>query len=579
MSYLLSQLIDRAAEHEPERDAFRAPGASLTYGELVQRSNQLAHLLRDEGVRRGDRVGIFMPRIVDSALAVFGILKAGAAFVPLDPHIPSQALERLIVDCGIRWVITHDQPAKTLVEMLESSNSATPVETVIGPDLGAQLDDITSGTTVGTTVRCRPWSDLEAYHGGAGPKISVLGDDLAYIMYSSGSTGRPKGIMHTHRSGLAYARLSVATYGVAPDDRIGNHSPLHFDMSTFGYFSSPMAGATTVLIPEAYTKLTASLSQLMADERLTIWYSVPLALIQLLTRGVLAGRDLSSLRWVLFGGEPFARKHLYALMALWPRARFSNVYGPAEVNQCTYFHMRPVADPAAAAVDPALNHEPVPIGRIWNDTEGRILDDQDQPVEAGEPGELVIRSSTMMRGYWARPELNEKAFYYEPLDGGFTRIFYRTGDLVRTRPDGELLFLGRKDRQLKIRGYRLELDDIERTLSSHPTVEEAAVFPVRTDDETRHLAASVTAKADAAIDAEELRLYLVDRLSWYAVPAEIRTVASFPRTTSGKIDRRRLQTEAEAALSGDSLSGDSLSDDSLSPGSPAPNAQPQKPSH
>ncbi len=552
-SFLLSQLIDRAAEQDADHDAFRSPAGSLTYGELVGRANQLAHLLRDEGARRGDRVGIFMPRHVDSALAVFGILKAGAAFVPLDPHLPAQALERLIVDCGIRQVITHAQPAKTLLKMLARTENAGRIQTVIGPDLKAELTELAARAPASKAeqIQCRPWSDLAAYETEAGPNISVLGDDLAYIMYSSGSTGRPKGIMHTHRSGLAYARLSVATYGVGPDDRIGNHSPLHFDMSTFGYFSSPMAGATTLIIPEAYTKLTASLSQLMADEKLTIWYSVPLALIQLLARGVLEERQLGCLRWVMFGGEPFARKHLYALMALWPQARFSNVYGPAEVNQCTYFHLPPVPDPAAAAADPARNAEPVPIGRIWSDTEGRVLDDRDQPVAVGDPGELVIRSSTMMRGYWARPELNEKCFCSETLDGGFERVFYRTGDLVQARADGELLFLGRKDRQLKIRGYRLELDDIERTLSAHPTVEEAAVFAVRIDDETRKLSAAVSSKDGAGVDPEALRQFLVDRLSWYAVPSEIREVAAFPRTTSGKIDRRRLQAEAEAAETSD----------------------------
>ena len=550
VSYLLSQLIDRAAERDGDRDAFVAPGSNLTYGELVRRANQLAHLLRDEGVRRGDRVGIFMPRNVDSALAVFGILKAGAAFVPLDPHIPAHALERLIADCGIRHVITHPQPSQHVMLMLARMESVGRIQTVIGPDLGGadpeELAVRLSVSQAAERIRFRPWGDLETYDAESGPDISVLGDDLAYIMYSSGSTGRPKGIMHTHRSGLAYAHLSVATYGVGPEDRIGNHSPLHFDMSTFGYFSSPMAGATTLIIPEAYTKLTASLSQLIADEKLTIWYSVPLALIQLLARGVLEDRDLSSLRWVMFGGEPFARKHLYALMALWPQARFSNVYGPAEVNQCTYFHLPAVPDPAAAAVDPARNAEPVPIGKIWDDTEGRVLDDQDQPVAEGEVGELVIRSSTMMRGYWARPELNEKCFYSETLDGGFERVFYRTGDLVQARADGELLFLGRKDRQLKIRGYRLELDDIERTLSAHPTVEEAAVFAVRVDDETRRLSAAVSPKDGEEVDPEALRQFLVDRLSWYAVPSEIREVQSFPRTTSGKIDRRRLQAEAEA---------------------------------
>ncbi len=327
MIHLLSQLVDRAAEADAGRDAFRAPGAALTYGELAERSNRLAHLLVDEGVRPGDRVGIFMPRCLESAVAVYGILKAGAAYVPLDPRMPLGGLARLIEDCGISHLIAHDSLTGALERLAERR---TGLEAIVGP-----------AGEPGGRLRGRSWADLAGYPAGAPPELATVSDDLAYIMYSSGSTGRPKGIMHTHRSGLSYARLSVETYGVGPDDRIGNHSPLHFDMSTFGYFSSPCAGATTLLVPEAYTKMAASLSQLMESERLTIWYSVPLALIQLLTRGVLGERDLASLRWVLFGGEPFPRKHLDALMSRWPQARFSNVYGPAEVNQCTYYHVPP----------------------------------------------------------------------------------------------------------------------------------------------------------------------------------------------------------------------------------------------
>ncbi|MEM1206775.1 MAG: amino acid adenylation domain-containing protein [Acidobacteriota bacterium] len=542
MTFLLSQLVEAAAQRDPDRDAFRSPTEALTYGQLTDRANRLARLLVDDGVRRGDRVGIFMPRCVDSALAVHGILRAGAAFVPLDPLVPPEALRRLLEDCGIRHVVTHRGSVKTLHRLL--AEHRTGLETVVGPAAPPGLD-LDPGA-----VRWRPWTDLDAYDGGSGPDVRVVGDDPAYIMYSSGSTGRPKGILHTHRSGLAYARLSVDTYDVNADDRIGNHSPLHFDMSTFGYFSAPLAGATTVLIPEAYTKLTASLSQLIEGEGLTIWYSVPLALIQLLTRGVLDQRDHSALRWVLFGGEPFARKHLYALMAAWPNARFSNVYGPAEVNQCTFFHVPRPADPAAAAEDPDRNAGAVPIGRIWDDTEGRILGDDDRPVDSGRSGELVIRSSTMMRGYWDRPDLDARAFYRETTDGGFKRTFYRTGDLVQRQDDGELMFLGRKDRQLKVRGYRLELDDIERTLSAHDAVEEAAVFPVRRRDDDRQLAAAASLKPGTTADAAGLRAYLADQVSSYAVPSEIRIVDAFPRTTSGKIDRRKLQEAAEGQPEG-----------------------------
>lgn len=526
MTDLLCDLVDRAAERAPEAEAFCSPTERLTYEELAGASDRLALLLEEEGVRRGDRVGVFLPRCLESAISVYGIMKAGAAYVPIDPHMPTGGLRQLIEDCGLRHLITSKSQAVAVKGLPPDT-----LECTIGPQ-----------AATGASARLRSFSELSEYPLAKRPSPGVAADDLAYIMYSSGSTGRPKGIMHTHSSGLAYARLSVATYDVRPEDRIGNHSPLHFDMSTFGYFSGPLAGAATLIIPEAYTKLAASLSQLIESQRLSIWYSVPLALIQLLTRGVLDQRDLSSLRWVLFGGEPFPPKHLYALMERWPHARFSNVYGPAEVNQCTFFHLPPLGGDHE---EHSGTLQPIPIGEIWDETEGLVLGENDNISEDG-PGELVIHSPTMMRGYWGRPDLDERAFYTVPGDGDSERVYYRTGDLVRRDSDGQLLFLGRKDRQLKVRGYRVELDDIEHTLALHPSVEEAAAFPVRIAEEVQHIAAAVTQKADADTEPGELLEYLAGVLSWYAVPKTIEIVTSFPRTTSGKIDRRRLQALAEA---------------------------------
>ena len=348
---LLPHLLDRAAEAGPEREALTDGTVRLSYGDAAIRANRLAHLLVEEGSAAATGSASSCPAASNSAIAVYGILKAGAAFVPIDPSTPPAGIRQLLRDCDIRHLITHDSLAGALGEV---QREATPLQCVVGPKSAPD------------GLRCRPWSDLDAADGGAAPDRRILADDLAYIMYSSGSTGRPKGIMHTHRSGLAYAQLSVDTYGVTPADRIANHSPLHFDMSTFGYFSSICAGATTVIIPEAYTKLAASLAQLIEAERLTIWYSVPLALIQLATRGGLDQRDLGTLRWVLFGGEPFPPDHLKALMQRLPGARFSNVYGPAEVNQCTYHHLPPVTDPTSEAA----RGLPVPIGDLWAEAEG-----------------------------------------------------------------------------------------------------------------------------------------------------------------------------------------------------------------
>ncbi len=522
MTYVLSELIDRASENESSRAAFRCQSDKITYQELAARCNQLGNLLVEHGVQRGDRVGIFLPRCLETAIAVYGILKAGAAFVPIDPLTPLSRLRQIIADCDIRHLITNNKQRKSVEGLLQEQ---TTLACVLG------IKDIE------THVQLHSWESLSQY-AERPPAVQIHEQDLAYIMYTSGSTGCPKGIMHTHFSGLSYAELSAATYAVCPRDCIGNHSPLHFDMSTFGYFTGPFAGATTVIIPAAYTKLPASLSELMHSEQMTIWYSVPYALIQLLLRGALDQRDLSSLRWVLFGGEPFPAKHLRSLMTAWPQARFSNVYGPAEVNQCTYYHV-----PEHWNTEGCGDQAQIPIGKTWKRTEGLVLTDDDNPAVINATGELVIRSPTMMRGYWARPDLDATAFYHRQNDGNFSDVFYRTGDIVQVEADGNYTFLGRKDRQIKIRGYRVEIDDIEAALSAHPAVEEVGAYPIIQEGVVVEIAATLLLRAAsrATINEEDITAFASKHLPVYAVPTRISLVDSLPRTTSGKIDRRQLQ--------------------------------------
>lgn len=526
MIYLLPHAIDQSAAKYPDHEAMRCNGQGLSYAELARRTDSLAQVLVEQGVHKGDRVGIYLNKSLESAVAIYGILKAGAAYVPLDPLAPISRLKLVIDDCGIRHIVSHPPKAKAVTELI---GECPALECVIGLPL------------TDSSVRSMTWEAINAYSAGTAPALNLMEHDLAYIMYTSGSTGKPKGMMHTHYSGLSYAKMAAHVYDVTHADRLSNHSPLHFDMSTFDYFSGPLCGATTVIIPEAYTKLPASLSKLVQDERMTIWYSVPFALIQMLLNGVMEERDWSALRWVLFGGEPFTPKHLRALMRRLPQTRFSNVYGPAEVNQCSYYHVPP---------QPEDRDEQVPIGRVWANAEGLVVDESDQPVEAGEVGELLVRTPTMMRGYWGRPDLTERGFYRRKVLGYLEDIFYRTGDLVRELPDGELQFLGRKDRQVKIRGYRVELDEVETALSRHPQVDENAAYSLPLADGNAIIESTVILKPGATVSAAELKAYLGSHLPPYAMPEKILLMADFPRTTSGKIDRRALKEQALAVLEG-----------------------------
>ena len=527
MSQLLHHMVTSTAQTSPTKVAFTDGTTSITYQELDDCSNQLAHLLVKQDLQRGDRVAVFMPRCAETAVAVYAILKAGGILVPIDPGMPVGGVRSLIQNCRIRFMITNSKKSRLLQEIFATPGS---LECVIGADESMLLD---------SAVKSIPMSmvdDQPCEPQNANSKL-IKPSDPAYIMYSSGSTGRPKGITHSHNSGLAYAKLSVATYEVTPNDVIANHSPINFDISTFGYFSSCFAGATTLIIPAAHTRMPRSLAQLVAKEKVTIWYSVPLALQQMLPHAQLDDLDFSQLRWVLYGGEPFPPKHLKALMKNWSHARFSNVYGPAEVNQCTYYHI-----PASYADND--HNLSVPIGKTWDETDGLIIDSNDEIVVGQTPGELVICSTTMMLGYWGQPQLNKKAFFHYTDKNGSPKVYYRTGDIVSRRADGELIFLGREDRQVKVRGYRVELNDIERTLTNHPEVEEAGVYWILIG-ETKEIHATVICKNHSTVDEEFFKDYLNSCLSHYAIPNRINCVADLPRTRTGKIDRKNLKDQAQ----------------------------------
>lgn len=516
--------IDQAAAKFPDQEAAVFQNRRLTYAGLVQRTHSLAHALVDQGVRRNDRVGIFLNKSLESLIAIYGIMKAGAAYVPLDPAMPTERLQHVIDDCNLHCLITADNKYNTLKQLTGGDKKPT---CLIG--LSGDHD---------LPVRTLSWENVAEFRNASPPDVRIIEQDLAYIMYTSGSTGLPKGIMHTHHSGLSYGAWAVREYDLKPTDRIANHTPLHFDISTFDFWGGALAGSTIVLIPEMHTRMPASYSQLLAEERITLIFTVPYALIQLSLRGVLHERDMSALRWVIYGGEPFPPKYMRALQQQWPRARFSNIYGPAEVNGVTFYHVPPIAE---------RDETPIPIGNVCSFAEALVVDEQDQPCAPGETGEFLIRSPTMMQGYWGRPELNARAFYRRSIEGGYEAVYYRTGDLVRQGADGAYMFLGRKDRQIKIRGFRVELDEVEAALATHEQVEEAAVFSVPDDDGSRHIEAAVILQKHATETPADLVPYLKTRLAWYAIPECITVLDNFARTASGKIDRQSLQRQQTTA--------------------------------
>ncbi len=520
MAYLLPHLVERRAAADPGHPALRQGGRELSYGELHARASALAHCLVDDGLAPGDRVGILAGKGLEAAVALYGIMAAGGVYVPLDPFAPSRRNEFVIRDCGISRLVTVPAKAAAIDELEEAG---VKLDAVVGSEAGE-----------GASYRAIPWSGLDEYPDEP-PPVPTTEQDLCYILYTSGSTGTPKGIMHSHRSALAWARVAAEVYGLGPGDVISNYAPLHFDLSTLDYFGGALAGSTTVVIPEAVTKFPASLAALLADERLTVFYTVPMALIQLARPGVLDGKDFATLRLVIFGGEPMPVKHLRTIMTRLPGAEFVNLYGPTETNGCTHHRV-----PGPPAADGA----PLPIGQPLPNVEALVVDPDMAPVAAGDTGELLIRAPTMMRGYWGRPDLNAAAFFARDLHGGVPDLFHRTGDLVRARPDGEFDFLGRRDRQIKSRGCRVDLDEVEAALVGHAAVHEAAVYAVPNGDGTLEIRADVIPAGGGAPAEAELLLHLRESLPAYAVPAGVGLRDAFPRTSTGKVDRRAMAAAA-----------------------------------
>lgn len=508
----LSDILSTSAARVPERIAFRCRDQSLSYEGLLAKSQQLARLLRELGIRPGDRVGILSGKSIDLPVAVFGILAAGAAYVPLDPTAPPARIASLISDCGIDVLVSEPNRLRLLRQL------NNPLKAVIG--VGGEVD---------LPFNCVDWSTLQRFSSDTFDSGSTSAD-LAYVIYTSGSTGMPKGIMHSHASAMAYVHAGMETYKLVESDKLSNFPPLHFDQSIFDFFSGPLAGACTILIPEDVMRFPMDLAALIENEKLTVWYSVPMPLTRMLVDNALTGRDLTSVRWILYGGETFPPKYLRKLVQFFPAATISNVYGPAETNQCTFHNFSNESE---------IHDQGVPIGPAWKWARSRIVDPDDPAGAPIKEGELLINSSTMMIGYWGGryPEV-----FVDVDETDCVRRYYRTGDFVREAAGGTLSFLGRRDRMVKSRGQRVELDEIESAVNSLREVSGAAVY-VETDSNEELEIVAALIPADVDIDKNRLLALLRPRLPPAALPSRIEFVDSFPRTTSGKIDRNLLKDQ------------------------------------
>lgn len=511
----LSRILSDAAERRGLHPAIVDVDTTMSWIEADQRAGRIAATLREVGVGRGDRVGVHLRKSTDAYLAMHAVVRIGAVAVPLDPTAAPPYLAQVCRLSDCRVVLTHDRCAPSahrlgaeadlrVIVGIEAAEPSAPTVAYVGADA---IDAASAVSPVACTV-----------------------DEPSYLITTSGSTGTPKSMCHTHGSALGHVRFMLDSFDFHGEDRFADIAPNHFDISTPALWVASTLAATVVVVPEPHQMLPASAAQLAEQERITIWYSVPYLLVQLYNRGNIDERDLTALRWVLFGGEVFPPGVLGRLMGKLPGARFANCYGPAEVNICTVHQLSEPPDPT----------EPVPVGRPVPPTVIKLVatddDGRHEVVADGDQGEIWVNGPTMMRGYWDRPDLTDPVMV-DDADGRW----YRTGDVGWYRPDGTLMFAGRRDHQVKVRGHRIELESIEAVMEDIRGVEFAVAAVARGEDGGDVIVAGVAMADGADPEPGALRQLMINHLPAYAIPTTFLPVSSKPTTGSGKLDRRQLR--------------------------------------
>jgi len=507
-----------SARQSPRAVAVAEPGrGSITYGELDALSDRMRDRLARLGVGRGDRVGIYLRKSIDSVATLLGALKSGAAYVPVDPGAPATRGAYILHNCAVKVVVVEAALADKLGAELEVLGAVPSMIAVDGPQEGG------AGLRAVLTA-----ADREAK---ASPVESVRSSpaDLAYILYTSGSTGKPKGVMLSHENAVSFVDWCSESFAPTAVDRFSSHAPFHFDLSILDIHVCLKHGATLVLIGEDIGKDAPRLAQLIAEERISIWYSAPSILALLAQFGSLARYDYSALRQVLFAGEVFPVKHLRALCEFLPKPRYFNLFGPTETNVCTYYEVQlPV---------PPERNTPYPIGKVCSHLRGRVLDEHGAAVACGSEGELCIAGPGVMQGYWALPEQTAKGFFKTADD----TPWYRTGDIVTEGQDGCYTYLGRRDRMIKRRGYRVELGEIEAGLYRHPNVKEAAVVAFADEQTGVSITAFLSSREAKRPSLIEIKRFCAENLPLYMIPDRFAWYDSLPKTSTDKIDYQRLK--------------------------------------
>ncbi len=483
-------LIEAQAARTPNAIAVEYQGESLSYADLDRQANALARRLIDNGVQAADLVGLFVERSPRMLVGMLGILKCGAAYVPLDPSYPVERLSFMLEDSGARVIVSE----RALSAKLPGSSARAIL-----------IDEPVAAANAATR-----------------PEVAVHPEDLAYVIFTSGSTGRPKGVMLPHRAVVNFLTSVARTPGLGPDDAICAVTTLSFDIAVLELWLPLSVGARIVLADRATASDGAALARLIKQARATVMQATPATWRLLIDAG---WQGQTGLR-MLCGGEALPRELADRLLSC--GAELWNMYGPTETTVWSTLERVRAGD------------EPICIGKPLDNTEVYIVDARDQLTPIGVPGELLIGGLGVACGYLARPDLTAEKFVPDAFGPRPGARLYRTGDLARWRRDGRLEVLGRIDSQVKLRGFRIELGEIESVLAEHAHVRQAAVICREDRPGDKRLVAYVVARDDASIVGNDLKTFTRAHLPEYMVPSAVVVLERLPLTPNGKVDRRAL---------------------------------------
>ncbi|UAT30208.1 amino acid adenylation domain-containing protein [Bacillus badius] len=501
----IHHLVSEAAERFPNQMAVSSHGHSITYAELEQRSNQVAHMLLDKGLAKEELVPIFMKRSIGTIISILGVLKAGGAYVPLDPDHPVERNSYIIKD-------THSQRALVDSAYMDAFRKLVPQDKAYC--IFSERDS--------AKYPCSPVDQ------------QVTADQLAYVIYTSGSTGRPKGTLIRHKGVINLINWSTKEMGFTHKDVLCQFAPYSFDASIYDTFSALFNGARLYLLSDEERMSVEAFAEAVEREEVTSIAILPTIFFnelvaKLSEEGV---RKFKNIRQITVGGEALIMETAFAFRKKFGRhIDIYNMYGPTECTVMATFYK----------VNEGMLATPtVPIGHPLDNHAVYVVNEADQLCPIGVPGELLISSAGVARGYLNQPDKTKSAFIPNLFHDRFSSVLYRSGDVVRLLPSGEIEYVSRKDSQIKIRGHRIEIGEVEDALTSHEQVKDAAVIPKVDEEGLNVLAAFYTSVAGEELSSLEVRNFLLEKLPKYMVPAYIQYVEEMPVSPSGKIDRRTL---------------------------------------